>query len=258
MEMKHQVLIGISLILILSTVAIYSDSPYNLSYKNDTSAIFQISTLNALSEGQYTGMILAGDLKKYGDTGMGTLEGLDGEMIELDDTMYQIKSDGNVYLVNDSAEIPFAMVTPFKSNKVLFINAEMNYTQLQQYLNASLPSKNIYYSFKITGTFDSVKARSPPKQYEPYPNLTKALKNQSIFNFNNINGTMVGFWYPQSASSINLNDYHFHFISADKKSGGHVLDCKLKNVIIEIDYISDAYVMYSQTDYFLKFNLTAS
>jgi acetolactate decarboxylase len=121
----------------------------------------------------------------------------------------------------------------------------MNLTQLEQLLNATVPSKNMFYSIKVIGTFNSVKARSPPKQNKPYPDLTTALENQTIFNFNNITGTMVGFWCPAYASDVNLNDYHFHFISGDKNSGGHVIDCQLNGAIIEIDYIPNDTVLLS-------------
>lgn len=254
MERKYGIFFGIVVIFILSTAAYYDNSA-NLNYDN---SLFQVSTLNYLSAGHYDEKISSGNLKYYGDTGIGTFTGLDGEMIELNGDIYQIKSDGNVYLVNNSAGIPYATVTSFKADKLIITNESMNYTELQQYLNATLPSKNLVYSIKVIGNFDSIKARSPPKQNKPYPTLTEALKNQSIFNFNDINGTMVGFWYPQSASSINLNDYHFHFISVDRKSGGHVLDCKLENAIIEIDYISNVYIMYLHSNEFTKFNLATS
>ncbi|MEL7670749.1 acetolactate decarboxylase [Methanobacterium sp.] len=229
------------MILILGTGAVYGAS---LQVTNDNS-IFQVSTLNSLSEGKFDGNWTTGELRSYGDTGIGTFNGLDGEMIELNGNIYQIKSNGTVYLVNDSANTPFAMTVPFKTDKILILNSSMNLTQLEQFLNATVPSKNMFYSIKVIGTFDSVKARSPPKQNKPYPDLTTALENQTIFNFNNITGTMVGFWCPEYASDVNLNDYHFHFISEDKNSGGHVIDCQLKGVIIEIDYIPEDSVLLS-------------
>ena len=229
------------MILILGTAAIYA----NPSPTNDYNTVFQVSTLNSLSEGNFDGNYTIGELKTHGDTGIGTINGLDGEMIELNGNVYQIKSNGTVYLVNNSANTPFAMTVPFKADKILILNSSMNLTQLEQFLNATVPSKNMFYSIKVIGTFNSVKVRSPPKQNEPYPDLTTALKNQTIFNFNNITGTMVGFWCPAYASNVNLNDYHFHFISEDKNSGGHVLDCQLKGAIIEIDYIPDDTVLLS-------------
>ncbi|MEN6293224.1 MAG: acetolactate decarboxylase [Methanobacterium sp.] len=229
------------MILVLGTGAVYGASP---QVTNDNS-IFQVSTLNSLSAGNFDGNWTIGELRAHGDTGIGTFNGLDGEMIELNGNVYQIKSNGTVYLMNDSANTPFAMTVQFKTDKILILNSSMNLTQLEQFLNATVPSKNIFYSIKVIGTFDSVKARSPPKQGKPYPDLTTALENQTIFNFNNITGTMVGFWCPQYASDVNLNDYHFHFISEDKNLGGHVLDCQLNGAIIEIDYIPNDTVLLS-------------
>lgn len=253
MEKKDYLVAGILIVLILGTAVVYG-SP---SQATDDDTIFQISTLNSLSAGNFDGNWTTGELRAHGDTGLGTLNGLDGEMIELNDNVYQVKSNGTVYLVNDSANTPFAMTVFFKPDKILILNSSMNLTQFEQYLNATVPSKNMFYSIKVIGTFNSIKARSPPKQNKPYPNLTTALKNQTIFNFNNITGTMVGFWCPAYASGVNLNDYHFHFISEDKNSGGHVLDCQLNGAIIEIDYIPNDTVLLPN-DSLLDVNSSAS
>jgi acetolactate decarboxylase len=239
MANKAYLVMGILIILILGTAAVYA----NPSQTNDDNTLFQISTLNSLSAGNFDGNETIGNLKKHGNTGLGTLNGLDGEMIELNGNIYQIKSNGTVYLVNNSEYTPYAMTVFFKPYKVLIVNQTMNYVELEQYLNATVPSKNMFYFVKVIGTFDSVKARSPQKQNKPYPTLNEALKNQTIFNLNNITGTMVGLWCPSYASDVNLNDYHFHFISEDKNSGGHVLDCQLKGAIIEIDYIPNDKVL---------------
>jgi acetolactate decarboxylase len=241
MPKKYYLFTGILMILVLGTGAVYA-SPSTTTDNND---IFQVSTLNSLSAGNFDGNWTISELRAHGDTGIGTFNGLDGEMIELNSNVYQIKSNGTVYLVNDSANTPFAMTVPFKADKILILNSSMNLTQLEQFLNATVPSKNMFYSIKVIGTFDYVKARSPQKQNQPYPDLTTALENQTIFNFNNITGTMVGFWCPQYASDVNLNDYHFHFINENKNSGGHVIDCQLKGVIIEIDYIPNDTVLLS-------------
>lgn len=252
MSLKNYLLPGIIIAFILILAPFYSDKEHIYS----DNEVFQVSTLNSLSVGNFDGNFNAGELKKYGNTGIGTFNGLDGEMIELNGIIYQVKSNGTIFVVNDSEGIPFAMVLPFKPDKILIINESMNYTELTNYLNNTVPPKGLVYSFKIMGTFDYVKARSPQEQTKPYPNLTNALKTQSIFNFNNISGTMVGFWYPASASSLNLNDYHFHFINEKRNSGGHVLDLKLKNVIVEIDYITDIYLFSPENNTYYKFNLT--
>jgi acetolactate decarboxylase len=239
MAKRYYLIISILFLAVLGTAAAYD----NHLLINSNDSLFQFSTLNSLSAGNFDGNYTSGELKTHGDTGIGTFNGLDGEMIELNGNVYQIKSNGTVYLVTNSEYTPYAMTVFFKPDKVLIVNQTMNYAELEQYLNATVPSKNMFYFIKVIGTFDSVKARSPQKQNKPYPTLNEALKNQTIFNLNNITGTMVGLWCPAYASDVNLNDYHFHFISADKNSGGHVLDCQLKGAIIEIDYIPDDTVL---------------
>ena len=39
--------------------------------------------------------------------------------------------------------------------------------------------------------------------------------------------------------NANAPGYHFHFLTADKKAGGHVLECQAQNVNVEIDYTSE-------------------
>jgi acetolactate decarboxylase len=52
-------------------------------------------------------------------------------------------------------------------------------------------------------------------------------------------GVMVGFFVPNFMGAVNPPGYHFHFLSGDRKAGGHLLDCEMKKVKIEIDYISN-------------------
>ena len=46
---------------------------------------------------------------------------------------------------------------------------------------------------------------------------------------------MVGFWTPEYASGLNLSGYHFHFVTADRTGGGHVLESTLGRVTISLD-----------------------
>jgi acetolactate decarboxylase len=78
-----------------------------------------------------------------------------------------------------------------------------------------------------------------PKQTEPYPTLAEVIENQTIFKLNNVTGTAVGFRLPSYMDEINVSGYHLHFITDDENSGGHVLECIVRNATIEIDYTYD-------------------
>ena len=89
---------------------------------------------------------------------------------------------------------------------------------------------------KLHGNFDEILVRSELGQQKPYPTLVDALKNtQKEFSFKNISGTIVGLYCPDFMNSLNSTGWHFHFISDDRKIGGHVLDLNLENGEAQFD-----------------------
>src|SRR6202158_1160555 len=70
---------------------------------DEDKTIFQTSTVDALMEGASQGDMTMGELKTHGDFGLGTFDGLDGEMIELDGKVFQVRADGHAHPVEDSA-----------------------------------------------------------------------------------------------------------------------------------------------------------
>ena len=89
---------------------------------------------------------------------------------------------------------------------------------------AQLPSQNMIYAVKIHNTFPSVTVRAIPAQEQPYPNLTVASKEQQVYTFTNITGTVVGFYTPTFLKDLDTQGYHLHFLADDHKRGGHILD----------------------------------
>src|SRR4030042_1392065 len=189
-----------------------------------------------------------GLLKPYCDFGIGTLDALDGEMITLGGKFYQIKADRIAYHVPDSMTTPFAVITVFDNDKTVPVQTGMDYEGMQHYLDELILDKGIFYAVKIAGTFKYIKTRSVPRQKEPYPPLIEAVKGQTIFEFHDVKGTIVGFWCPASVKGVNVPGYHFHFITADRKAGGHLLACQLQDVTIAIDYTSEFYMVLPQQD----------
>jgi acetolactate decarboxylase len=222
----------------------------------DRETIFQTSTLNALTEGVYDGNISIKELKKYGDFGIGTFEGLDGEMCEVDRKFYQIKSDGHVYAVDDKMMSPFAAVTYFDADKKVTLDQPMDYKQLQAYIENMLPTRNIMYAFRIEGNFTYIKTRSVPKQSKPYPKLAEVVKTQPTFEMENVKGTILGYWLPQYLNGVNMPGFHFHFLTSDKKAGGHLLECRMTNGSMAVDYTFKLNLVLPEQSDFYKTDLT--
>lgn len=66
---------------------------------------------------------------------------------------------------------------------------------------------------------------------------------------------MVGFRMPEYMEGLNVPGYHFHFITDDRKAGGHVLDCLIEEAMVEIDYSSGFHMKLPENDGFFKADL---
>ncbi|MBA3921658.1 MAG: acetolactate decarboxylase [Nostocaceae cyanobacterium] len=197
---------------------------------------FQVSTLGALNIGVYEGAATLAELKHHGDFGLGTFEGLDGEMVVLNGKVYQIKSDGVAYPVADEVRTPFSTVAVFRRERSLHLTGQMTYPELQQQINKQLPSANLPYAIRLQGTFSYLKVRSVPKQKPPYRPLSDVVSQQQrVFELRNVQGTLVGFRIPQFLKSVNVAGYHFHFITSDRKAGGHLLEGNFLNPVADVE-----------------------
>lgn len=240
--------------LLLTMLSVVAISGYSYSEENQD-LLFQVSAINALLEGVYDGDISYGQLKRYGNFGIGTFNSLDGEMIGLEGKFYQITAQGLANVVDDEMKTPFAVVTFFEPDRTVLLPETLDYGKLEEYLDRLLPTKNIFYAVKIEGVFEYVKTRSVPRQNKPYLPLVEVLKNQPTFEFRKVKGTVVGFRCPLYVTGINVPGYHLHFIREDRKAGGHVLECRLENVRVEIDHTLQFHMVLPEDVEFYKADL---
>jgi alpha-acetolactate decarboxylase len=77
--------------------------------------IYQFSVMSALISGLASpaSSIPVSELLTHGDFGVGTSEGMDGEMVVIDSKGYQFRGDGTTQQVSPDQLAPFAMVSRF-------------------------------------------------------------------------------------------------------------------------------------------------
>lgn len=117
----------------------------------------------------------------------------------------------------------------------------------------------MFYVMEILGAFPTVKARAVRKQ-DKARKLVEVAADQAMFDFSNEEGVLVGesFASPSSSlslhlvlshpsftrsllfrpagffspdymgASINVPGFHLHYLSGDRKRGGHLLNCLIK------------------------------
>ena len=200
--------------------------------------LYQYATLDSLMAGVYDGQLTVAELAGHGDQGLGTVNHLDGEMVVLDGAAYQVAYDGSVHVLDGERLTPFAVVTDFDADISFKAAAPMTFDQLKAAIDARRPSSNLPYAIRIEGTFATLKTRSVPAQSQPYRPLPDVLKEQSEFEFTDVQGTIVGFWLPAYMNGPNAGGYHMHFVTDARDAGGHVLDCQPADVTVTLDETS--------------------
>ena len=198
-------------------------------------ALFQTSTIDALLEGRYDGDVSFAELEEHGDFGLGTLEALDGEMVALDGSFYQVKADGRAYAIAGGTRTPFAVVTFFEPDLSRGLTGPMNLATFCTRLDLLVGGEASCYAVRVDGRFEYVKTRSVPRQRRPYPPLAKVVEHQPTFELRDVSGSLIGFRFPRYAQGLNVAGYHFHFITAERSAGGHVLEFQLARGDLLVD-----------------------
>lgn len=198
--------------------------------------LYLCAPINALVEGIYEEKIPFTEIKKHGDFGLGTFDQLDGEMVMLDGKIYQFDSNGRVTQEDDNAHTPFAAVTFFNALTHDQLDRPADYPEFTAWLLSLLPSPNIFYAIRIYGVFAYMKTRSVPKQ-ECYRPLVQVTKTQPVFEFENVRGTLAGFYTPSFMSAVSVPGLHLHFLSDDLQHGGHLLECRPQQITAGIQFL---------------------
>ena len=196
-----------------------------------TGKYYQVSTLQALALGFSKSVVTVEELLKHGDTGLGTFEDVDGEMIVLDGKCYRAQNNGDVVPAENERGVPFAAVCHFRSQRQEELGTMETIEQLKQWLTLRIEEDfglNSMYAVRIDGEFSKVDARSESGTKAHHVTLKDALSvTQKAFIFENVKGSLVCVYYPDYMDGINAAGWHLHFLSEDKQHGGHVFDISL-------------------------------
>lgn len=217
--------------------------------------VFQVSTSGALVAGVYDREVSVQAVLEHGDFGLGTFANLDGEMVVVDGCVYQVQGSGRVTEASRDAGAPFAVVTWFKPDTKLSIASVASLRDLEECCDKSRRSGNIFYALRLDGRFERVRTRAvnPP---QPGTRLVEAARAQTEFTITDIDGTLVGLWSPGFASAFSVPGYHFHFLSADRQHGGHLLDLKADALQLKVEALTNFHLALPESEAFLKADLS--
>lgn len=197
------------------------------------STLYQTGTLVALLQGIIEGDTDFDTLSKKGDTGLGTVNGVDGEMIAIDDCYYRIDSTGKVNKIPAQTKTPFSVVSHFHADSHFDIGEVNSLQELEKILDEKLTNKNIFYMLKIEADLKAITLRSMACQTKSMIPMAESLEElQKIFEINETKGFLIATRCPTYFQTMNVEGYHFHYINDQKTIGGHVFELKLKSALV--------------------------
>lgn len=121
------------------------------------SYIYQHGTLGGLMQDLMDGTEKIGTLSNYGDFGLGTLEGSNGEIIFLDGVIYHADETGKINQLTGDELTPYAAVTNFESDEQFSLANSSDDTVKAAILEKV--SHNLFAAVKIEGTFKHMHVR---------------------------------------------------------------------------------------------------
>ncbi|MFN8215055.1 MAG: acetolactate decarboxylase [Solirubrobacterales bacterium] len=199
----------------------------DLHAEREHHVLFQASTIGALLEGAYEGDLSFAELAEHGDLGLGTVNRLDGEMIALDGEFLRADVEGRVHPVAPRERTPFAVVTRFEPEVDVRLDGPLGHDALLSRIDELAPAAASTCAVRLDGGFELIRARSVPAQQPPYRPLAEVVAEQKVFELADLEGAVVGFRFPTWVEGIEVAGYHLHFLSADRRRGGHVFEARL-------------------------------
>jgi acetolactate decarboxylase len=197
--------------------------------------LFQTSTVQALLAGAYDGDVTLTEILEHGDLGLGTLNGLDGELIVLDGQAWKAELDCTLVRPAPGARTPYAVVVPFSGGEPIALTGPFGEGELESRLGSGLSSATRPTAVRIDGRFAEMHVRSVPRQQRPYRPLAEVVAQQHVSVLHDVAGTMLGFVFPDALDGIEMLGAHLHFVSEDRTRGGHVLSYTLLEATARLD-----------------------
>jgi len=201
--------------------------------------LFQTSTISALMDARYDGELTVGEVLRHGDLGLGTLAGLDGELIVVDGVAHVGRIDGSLSPVDPATTTPFAVVTPFTPGDPVALH-DLAHGALLSRLDAIAPAP--VSAVRVEGAFTRLRLRSVPRPRAPYPPLGDVVRQQAEWEAGTIDAVVVGFRFPAEAAGLEVPGWHLHAMARDGSTGGHVLVADLADGTAWLDAAAEVHV----------------
>lgn len=221
--------------------------------------LFLSAPVNALAEGIYEEDTSVATLLREGDLGIGTFNGLEGEMAVVDGEAWQIGADAVPRRAASDMLTPFACVTTFRPDTQedfsTFQLEALGTPDIFELLPKLLPSVNMAYALRVDGLFADVNVRciAPARSGEP---LAQAARRQREHVRENLRCVLMGFFTPDFMASLSVPGFHLHLLDGDRTFGGHLMAARPVEVRVCMAHLPRLELALPQTLDYLSADLS--
>lgn len=187
--------------------------------------LVQVGTYGYLTQPDFTGLAPVGDIADGRTLGIGTFADLDGELVMVGGTVYQVRPDGVPRQAEPTTLTPFMQAIAFHPSANAPIPPGTRCADLPAVINRVTAQANGIIAVRVRGTFADLVTRSVTADPPPFQPLSQTIAEQTVFPLGERRAVLVGFWQGRDALGIGQDGLHLHGLTADRTAGGHVLSC---------------------------------
>src|SRR5271170_7332760 len=175
--------------------------------------LYNANTRSAYQAGYYRGSFTVGEILAHGDTGLGALDGNDGELVVDQGIAWRTDSDGVTEMLTHEATSPFATVIPWRTDRRFDLTSELSGRKFEAALAQHLPLSNRIWGLRISGAFRRVTAGASARQRPPARVLAQVMDDYTRHTWTDVGGKLVGFHCPVYLTGIDYVGAHYHWLS---------------------------------------------
>lgn len=197
------------------------------------SRLYNANTRSAYQAGYYTGSFGIAEILRHGDTGLGALDGNEGELMIDRGVAWRAAADGSIVQLGPEATSPFATVIDWHTDLSFELDGRSRKDDFEAELARRLPLHNRTWGLRIHGSFARVVAGASARQQRPYRPLAEVMAEYINHSNDDTSGTLVAFHCPIYLTGIDYVGGHYHWLSDDHRHGGHVVDFTIDRITVE-------------------------
>lgn len=176
-------------------------------------------------------MLTVQEALRYGDTGIGYLSPLDGELVFEQGKVFQARADGQIHNPPGTAALSVALICRFQLDQAERLADGLNRQALETELSKRVLDEKSPLAFRIIGRFEQVETTAPAPARSP-TGLPRIRQNV----YHRVSGVITGFRLSNAKPGLHPKGLHMIFISHDRLNGGRVTDFKLLDGTLEIHF----------------------